>query len=949
MKSLFLALLLCVLVSEAQAATFAYQSDVDHVWTIVAAALVLMMQAGFLLLEAGQVRAKNAVNVAQKNLVDFLLSTMAFGLVGFAFMFGASAGGIIGWSAELAFFNADEDWQLTFFVFQLVFCGTAATIVSGAVAERMRMSGYIACALLIAVVIYPVSGHWVWGGLLTGSEAPWLASLGFIDFAGSTVVHSVGAWVGLAAIILIGAREGKFDAEGNPTALHGHSPVLATMGTIILWVGWIGFNGGSTTSGTAAFASIVANTIVAGGVGGTVGFLVGYFHRGYNRPEFCLNGSLSGLVAITAGCDAVSLQSAAMIGAVGAVVSHSFREFLECRLRLDDPLGAISVHGAAGETGTILTAVFAAPEALIADTRGAQIVIQMIGVGTVFAWSFGVSFAVFFALNKLLPDPDGHGRGLRVSARDEELGLNITEHHAPLGMYGLVKAMARIVENPDAEVKPLPVDAGDEGAEAAQLFNQIMDDIKQRRQAELANSASVDEVNGFQTALSEALERLVAGDFSMRIAEEKVPDRFLPSAEAVNTLATSMENALLGVTHVLKCFASGDLNARIAGEFQGIIRDMQTAVHKSLDEVSSVMNEVNSAVQAAAAGNFDIELATAGRKGYVAELCNGVSRINSAARRGLSDISVALAAIAEGNLAVEIGSGQKGAFEEICHDLTSMAERQSQMIAGVQTSTATVGASAQLIASNAENLNATIVRNSDVARDLQEQMKDLQKKTSENERLLNDMLNMMKSVQASASAAKGVSDAALSRMVHVEESVNRISQSIGMIEDIAMQTNLLSLNASVEAARASGSTGAGFAVVAKEVRALANRSTKTAETIVTNLAEVMETVGEAAKAISDSDTSLKNIDAEIEKFSLGAKSVIASGREALESFRSFDTKLSLVVDNAGAAVETVKTTLSATQTLESSAEETLAQLAEFKLREAGPIAPVHETRARLAS
>jgi hypothetical protein len=202
---------------------FALQSDLDHVWTMTAAALVFFMQAGFLFVEAGSVRSKNSINVAHKNMMDFALSSLCFGLIGFALMFGNSYGGFIGFSADYAFFRFEGDWTLTFFVFQMMFCGTAATIVSGAVAERASMLGYFCITLVIATAVYPVIGHWAWGGLLAPTDLPWLAALGFMDFAGSTVVHSVGGWVALAAVIIIGPRFGRFDANGKPHKMHADS------------------------------------------------------------------------------------------------------------------------------------------------------------------------------------------------------------------------------------------------------------------------------------------------------------------------------------------------------------------------------------------------------------------------------------------------------------------------------------------------------------------------------------------------------------------------------------------------------------------------------------------------------------------------------------------------------------------------------------------------------
>ncbi|MFT6072961.1 MAG: Amt family ammonium transporter, partial [Alphaproteobacteria bacterium] len=231
------------------------QDNANHVWTMTAAALVLAMQLGFMMLEAGFVRSKNSINVAQKNLTDFIFSVAIFYLFGFGIMFGASYGGLFG--SDQFFWNMMDDWHYTFFVFQAVFVGTAATIMSGAVAERMQFGAYILASCVLALVIYPVFGHWAWGNLLIAENTAWLAEAGFIDFAGSTVVHSVGAWIGLAGIVVLGARRGKFNADGTPNRLNGHSMVLASGGVILLWVGWIGFNGGSTTTGSGDFARIV--------------------------------------------------------------------------------------------------------------------------------------------------------------------------------------------------------------------------------------------------------------------------------------------------------------------------------------------------------------------------------------------------------------------------------------------------------------------------------------------------------------------------------------------------------------------------------------------------------------------------------------------------------------------------------------------------------------------
>ncbi len=504
-----------VLVAEAQAADakFALQSNLDHVWTMIAAGLVFMMQAGFLFLEAGLVRSKNSINVAQKNITDFIFSTLVFGAVGFMLMFGKSTHGYFGWDTDLFMFDKISDWSFTFFVFQLVFCGTAATIISGAAAERMKLEGYMVAAAVTGLLIYPVSGHWAWGNLLNPENKPLLASWGFIDFAGSTVVHSVGAWIALATVIIMGPRLGRYDENGKPVRIHGHSPVLATFGCLILWIGWIGFNGGSTTAGTSAFAIIIANTIIAGAVGGLVQMILGKFHEGLYRPEFSINGILAGLVGITAGCDAVTVWNAMIIAASASVVAFYGQIFLERVLKLDDAIGAIPVHGFAGAWGTIILAFLAEPGKLAAGSAMAQFWVQLSGVLIVFCWSFGVAFALLFTMDKiwkLFP-----GGGLRISEKDEHKGLNVSEHGATLGSGELLRAMKSIADGKVSMEQKLQVDHGDEMGELAEMFNRITDRMviaeearkKRRRMIEASRrelSGQIEELTG---NLSQLLER----------------------------------------------------------------------------------------------------------------------------------------------------------------------------------------------------------------------------------------------------------------------------------------------------------------------------------------------------------------------------------------------------------------------------------------------------------
>lgn len=325
--------------------------NLNHTWTLVAAALVFFMQGGFLLLEAGLVRSKNSINVAQKNIADFVVSSCVFFVLGFTVMFGPSLLGLIGWGG-INWHSAD-DWIFTFFLFQLVFCGTAATIVSGAVAERMKFTSYLVITVVISGLIYPVFGHWAWGNLLIGDNTAWLADKGFIDFAGSTVVHSIGGWVSLAALLVVGPRIGRFAEDGTPKHIHGHSVVLATMGCIVLWIGWIGFNAGSTMAGSPDIGRIATNTVLAGAASSLVSILIGHMRDGLFRPERATNGVLAGLVGITAGCEALSVWGAVCIGISSGIIVVVASDVLERRFRIDDVIGAVPVHGVCGAWGTI--------------------------------------------------------------------------------------------------------------------------------------------------------------------------------------------------------------------------------------------------------------------------------------------------------------------------------------------------------------------------------------------------------------------------------------------------------------------------------------------------------------------------------------------------------------------------------------------------------------------
>ncbi len=400
------------------------KTAIDTIWVLIAAFLVFFMQAGFAMVEVGCTRAKNAVNILMKNTMDFACGSLAFWAVGFGLMFGNDIAGFIGSNGFfLSTWNtagAAGYWQYAFWLFQCVFAATAATIVSGAMAERTKFSAYLIYSIVISALLYPVSGHWIWG------SGGWLSEAGFIDFAGSTVVHSVGGWAALAGAIVLGPRIGKYAKDGTSKVIAGHSIPLAALGVFILWFGWFGFNPGSTVAGTdLSIAVIAVTTNLAAAAGAVAAMLTVWIRFGKPDISMTLNGALGGLVGITAGCANVSPLSAIIIGAVAGVLVVFAVEFIDKVLKIDDPVGAISVHGVCGAWGTLAVGLFA--QESFGGTSGlffgggiSQFLTQAKGVIAVFAWAFILAFILFNVLKKTV--------GLRVSAEEEIKGLDIEEH-----------------------------------------------------------------------------------------------------------------------------------------------------------------------------------------------------------------------------------------------------------------------------------------------------------------------------------------------------------------------------------------------------------------------------------------------------------------------------------------------------------------------------------------
>lgn len=393
--------------------------SLDTVWMLLAAMLVFWMQPGFALCEAGFTRSKNTVNILMKNFVDFMLGSLLFFLIGFGFMFGSDGAGFIGapnWG-DLSFYKGDLPVE-GFLIFETVFCATAATIVSGAMAERTKFSMYLIYSAFISLVVYPVEGHWTWGG-------GWLADLGFHDFAGSAIVHSVGGVLALIGAIALGPRRGKYGKDGKSRAIPGHNLAIAALGVFILWLGWFGFNPGSQLAASGevnriAISHIFLTTNLAAAAGGTATMFLTWLKYGKPSLSLTLNGVLAGLVGITAGCDAVSPWGAVVIGLICGIVLVYAIEFIDHKLHIDDPVGASSVHGVCGILGTILTGLLATDGGLFYGGGWLFFGVQCLGILVIDLWAAVCGFILFFGIKK--------AHGLRVEPRVEDEGLDIYEH-----------------------------------------------------------------------------------------------------------------------------------------------------------------------------------------------------------------------------------------------------------------------------------------------------------------------------------------------------------------------------------------------------------------------------------------------------------------------------------------------------------------------------------------
>lgn len=458
----------------------------DTMWLLVCSALIMLMQAGFLCLETGLTRSKNNINVAVKNLTDLGVSLVAFWAVGYGLMYGSSQAGWLGSDRFALDLSAAPAEVSALFLFQALFCGAAVTIMSGAVAERLRFGWYVGIAVVLTAFIYPVLGHWIW------NESGWLAERGFVDFAGATVVHSLGGWAGLAAIMILGPRRGRF-VDGQPAKIAGSNVPLATLGALLLWCGWVGFNGGSLLVFDGRVSGITANTGLAGAGGLMTALLVGWWRTGQPRVVDPINGMLAGLVAVTASVNAISSAAALLIGIGGALCMLAVERGLEWR-QIDDAVGAVPVHLGAGIWGTLAVAIFADPRITgLAGSFFDRIAVQAMGAVVAGVWVFGLVWGACRVLNIWVP--------MRVTEEAEAMGLNVAEHGASTDLADLFHTMEAQASSGDLSLR-VTANSFSEAGQIGQQYNRVISALQQTQ-----NDLQASEVTASRDPLTETLNR----------------------------------------------------------------------------------------------------------------------------------------------------------------------------------------------------------------------------------------------------------------------------------------------------------------------------------------------------------------------------------------------------------------------------------------------------------
>ncbi len=754
------------------------QINENFVWVMVSAALVFSMQFGFMYLESGLAQAKHSINVAVKNLADFVVAVILFWMVGFGIMFGNnSLGGIIGGSDF--FISVDDPWMAAFFVFQAVFVGTAATIDSGAVAGRARFGTYLILSGVISGIVYPVFGHWAWGGLLH-DQAGWLEAIGFKDFAGSTVVHSVGGWMALVGVIVLGPRLGKFDSEGNPRKIPPYSMPDAILGTLILFFGWFGFNCGSTLEASPAIAPIALNTALAACFGCVSATTLSWLLSPEKRPEVEMigNGLLGGLVGITAGCAFVNTVGAMCIGLVSGVLVYWFIGFMEKTLKLDDVVGAVAVHGICGAWGTLAVGLFDLQDGMLFGGGLSQLGVQALGVGACFVWTFGVGYCIVKVIDK-------YSGGMRVSEEDEERGLNIAEHGAKMTWYDTITTIQEIVHTGDMG-KRVEVELGTEAGDVAASFNSLLLEVQQT---------------------AEVADRVARGDFSKTIHPKSEKDLLgkavMQMVESLRERRRIQEETIEKISEIV---ATGDLDQRFDYKDGETMARLKQSFNDFLEDLSAGA----AVLQRVADGDLTVRV----------EPKSGKDALGLSTQKMVNSLNTLLLEFQK------VGVSIAETVSQLEHSSADLSQANADLVDGVE----------------------------DVSSAVQETIQAVQ---AMHEEARSGAQSKEEAVQ-SMTEISGALHSLAEHISSLDVTTRDISGFTTVIGDIADQTNLLALNAAIEAARA-GEAGRGFAVVADEVRKLAEKVIAAVKDIESSAGKISTDTTRAVESVTENRDTTQTI------------------------------------------------------------------------------------------
>ncbi len=716
----------------------------DHVWIAISVMIIFLMKGGFLLYEAGLVRAKNTINTAQKNLSDTLIATIIFYIFGYNIMFADTVGGWFGWSSAGSEFHEVDH---TFFLYQVVFCSMVATVISGALAERIRFESYMISTIFITAFVYPVFGHWAWGNKVVTSNTSFLIEAGFIDFAGGVVVCAMGGWAALAGLLVIGPRIGKYNADGTSNSMPGNNIVLSAFGVMVLWMGALAFNSALGHAGSENVAHIMSNTLLCGAGAGFTSLVVGRYLDGLFRPERCLYGILAGVTSIAAGCHLFSATDTIIVGITsGLLVSSSFY-ILSRKFQIDDVVCAVPINGICGAWGALLIGVLGDSAYFNGMSRFDQTFVQIQGVGLSFVWGFGVSLLFFYLLNRFF--------GIRVSEEHEIMGLNKAEHGVTMGTGMLQEALRNIVEGTGDLTQRLDESTGDESAEIAVLFNRFVQRI-QFLMINIAQNAKVlssssDRLSSISTVFSDNFEEIirdsdtikssstgvssevesasfVASDISKKVDEiaKNANDMSSKIKEVTNTIA-NMTNSISDVanssSHASLIVNEANHSMARADEAMQTLVGTSEKIGSIVDFIKNIADETN-----LLALNASIESARAGEMGRgFAVVAEEIKALAGQTAKATEEIVKQISEVQSNtNNVHEIIANVSKIMTTIDHSVRNISEKASVQ----STDTEHMSSSLHTVSNSAQDMAQSISSVAEGAQLVSESMQDASKQTN---------------------------------------------------------------------------------------------------------------------------------------------------------------------------------------------------------------------------